>query len=351
MINYYQPFLLPFLHCTPYSLPKKLKRYYYYSWEDGLWDLLNKKNIPKHSIILIPNFYCIDVVNNIQSHGYSPIFYPLDQHFQIDEQQFIDILQKEKPAVILIFHACGITSNLLKETGWMKSIEPKTIIIEDCVHRLVDPEDIQLLHPNHVVMDSLRKDSPLPGSFMYASKEFLTFPQGGKIFSWYLISSSLLYLYFRFILSLSAVFYLPKLTAYAHTRILKAHDDIIGDSLEPHRGLFWIPWIHRFIDFKKVKQLKKRQVELYIQAFPHSHIPTVDYQHLHVFPLVMDLPSEQCQPLEQYLHGKGIIVWCKFPDSPWSKNKSVLFLPLGFHIKDQDIHFICKEIQRHQHSL
>lgn len=360
MINYYQPFLLPFLRTTPYTLPHHLKRYYYFSWEDGLWDLLEKKNVPRGSTILIPNFYCIDVVENIKNHGYHPVFYTLDNFFQIEHKQFRAIVEKEQPSVIFVFHACGLTSNLFKETAWMSSANNETIIIEDCVHRLVDPDDIQLLHPNHVVMDSLRKDSPLPGSFMYASPEFLSFDQGGRILTWYFLSSSVLYIYFRFVLTLSAILHISRLTSYAHTHILKAHDDIIGDSTKPHKGLFWIPWVHRFIHFKKVKNLKKKQVKYYIQRLPQSAIPesyysiTIpeeEYQHLHVYPLGINLPAETCKKLEASLHAKGIIVWCKFPDAPWSKDKAVLFLPLGFHIQKKDINYICQEILSFQHSL
>jgi hypothetical protein len=344
MINYYQPLLFPFLTYKPYKLNKHLRQLYYYSWEDGLWDLLEKKNVPVGSTILIPDFYCMDVIDNIISHGYKPILYPLNDNFQIHEQEFITIIDTVAPNVILLFHACGISNCLLSEKKWLNHLSDSTILIEDCVHRLVAPEDITFIHPQHVIMDSLRKDSPLPGSFMYEQERMLNFPQTTHLFSSYTLHSILLYVYFRFALVLSLFLQLPALTKYAHEIILKAHDNIIGDSFFSHRGIPGIPYIHRFLNFSKIKRIKEQQTALYISLtkklpapFYQINIPPEDYKHLHVFPVGIHLPADSCRKLEQYLHHHGIIVWCKFPDSPWSKKNAVLFLPLGFHITKKHI--------------
>ncbi len=341
MINYYQPFLLPFLTTKPYKLPKGIRRHYYFSWEDGLWDLLQQKNIPKGSAILIPDFYCMDVVENIKNHGYRPVFYPLNKQLQIPTDSFIQILKKEKPLLIIIFHACGITSNLIKDHTWTRQMKKETIILEDCVHRLLDPSDIDLIHPNHIVMDSLRKDSPLPGSFIYGSNRFLTYQPNTHIFTIYFWLSAFYFLLFKLTLTTSFILNNPQLTKYAHEVVLKNHDDIIGDSLYSHAGIPGIPLLHRFIDFKKVKQTKQRQVQLYKDLLKERNplyqftIDRKDFQHLHVFPLGVTSPVSR--QFIDYLHQKGIVIWNKFPDCPWSQRHSVLFLPLGFHITDLEI--------------
>lgn len=380
MINYYQSFLLPFLKKNTYTLPKHTEQYYYFSWEDGLWDVLEKKNIPKLSTILIPDFYCIDVVENIRTHGYNVVFYPLDPYFQIQTETFIKILKKEQPSVIILFHACGITNILTKDVSWISYIQKHTILIEDCVHRLVSPEDISFFHPNHIIMDSLRKDSPLRGSFMYGEKNFLNFCQTTHVVDRYTISSSFYYLLFRFCLEASALLPFPGLTKYGHEVLLKKHDDIIGDSPISHRGFPFIPFIHRHFNFKKIESLKEKQVKMYHRLFQklfnyhpeltqmchpefisgsatvsesqknmHSNISFYlfplsysDYKHLHVYPLGIHASTEQQKNLLAYLHEKGIIVWLKFPDCPWSQRQQVLFLPLGFHIKEPDITYVCE---------
>jgi hypothetical protein len=378
MINYYQSFLLPFLKKSTYILPNHIKQYYYFSWEDGLWDVLKKKHIPKLSTILIPDFYCIDVVENIRKHGYNVVFYPLDPYLQIQTKTFIQILKKENPSVIILFHACGVTNLLIKNVSWILYTQKHTIFIEDCVHRLVNPEDISLFHPNHIIMDSLRKDSPLRGSFLYGYKEFLNFPQTTHMIDLYTVSSSFYYLLFRLCLEISAIVPLPRFTKYAHEVLLKKHDDIIGDSPISHRGLPFIPFIHRHLNFKKIEKNKQKQVKTYHHLFQklfncypeltqmchpefisesasvsgsqtdtNSHLsfylfPLLfsDYKHLHVYPLGVRASIEQQKKLLNYLHKKGIIVWLKFPDCPWSQRQQVLFLPLGFHIKETDITYI-----------
>lgn len=353
MINYYQPWLLPFLSVKRKRVPLGIKRYYYHSFEDALWDLLFKKQIKKGSILLFPNFYCQDVLNNVKAHGYKYVLYPLDSHFQISSRAFRKYVKIYSPAVVFIFHACGITSRLITDVVKDKYLSRDVIIIEDCVHRLVNPEEIILFGDNHYVIDSLRKVSPLQGSCLYGTVKGLSFPQAvTSPVSKYVILSSLYYLWFRFALTISAVANVPSLTSWAHTYVLKKHDDIIGDSRVPYAGFPFILHIFDRFNFKKVENLKAQQVKLYERylnpifnkkPFYKICVSKEDYGKLHVYPLGYSLrPNVR---LEQYLHKKGIVVWFKFPDSKWSKNRGVLFLPLGFHITERNIKYIGKTLQ------
>ena len=360
MINYYQPFLFQFIGSKQYTLPSTVWQKYYFSWEDGLWDLLYKNNIPKLSTILIPDFYCMDVIENIKRHGYNVTLYPLDLYFTIGSNKFKNLIKKVNPSVIIIFHPAGITSCLIHDQSWLKEVTSQTFIIEDCVHRLVNPEELSFIHPNHIIMDSLRKDSPFRGSFMYGQKLYSNFPQTNRLLDTYTLSSTLLYFLFRSILEMSAVFPIPKLTKYAHEVILQKHDDIIGDSPFPHRGLPFIPFLHKHLNFNTLETIKIKQVKLYFSlintwlkqkqnsqtslSFYLFPIPFSDYKKLHVFPLGIKCTPKQGETLRSYLHKKGIIVWIKFPDCPWSKNQQVLFLPLGFHIKTTYISYIVKTV-------
>ena len=173
MLTYYQPFLFPFLHAKKYVLPKNVYRKFYISFEDGLWNLLKSQQIEHGSTIFIPDFYCMDVVQNIQLHGYTPVLYTLDDHFQISKKNSDYLRRIQKPTVLILFHACGIQNKRLTDPVYIQSVAQNSLVIEDAVQRLVNPENIQLHHANHVIIDSLRKTSPLHGSFIYGSKQLI----------------------------------------------------------------------------------------------------------------------------------------------------------------------------------
>ncbi len=350
MINYYQPFILPFLQLKKYTVPSLIQQLYYHSFEDALWDLIRNKNIPKSSVFLIPDFYCVDVLNNITGHGFKVVLYKLNKHFQPDLIQFNTLIKEHNPAIIFIFHACGITSNLLIDRQWMNTIPEETIIIEDAVHRLVNPEEITLHKKNHIIIDSLRKVSPLPGSFLYGRKEFINYTVPRKLISRYTLSSTLLFIVFKVSLSIGMLFKIQKTVIFAHTRILQVHDDIIGDSWQSYAGLPVIPFIHAHINFKKIEKVKEKQVELYNKvtfekqnrSAYHVQIPKDDFKNLHVYPLGWNEKPDT--ELINTLHSKGIGIWFKFPDSEWSNDKGVLFLPLGFHTTTNDIYSLANAV-------
>lgn len=354
MLNYYQPYLLPFLGLKSYHLPKNIKRYYYLSMEDAIWEFTRKMNIPKGSLFLFPDFYCVDVLNNVKMHGFQYKLWKVDRHFNTNIDAFIKLIIKEKPRMVFVFHAAGITSNLFKDTRWVPYLPPDSFIIEDCVHRLVNPAEIKLINKRHIIMDSLRKDSPLPGSFVYGAKETLTYTPSPYRFSWYLVSTSIWYILFRWILKLGSLLNNAHMTNFAHEKILQIHDDIIGDSWESYRGLPWVPLIHRFIDFRKIEQLKVHQVKMYkklmqriyssSQFFYEIEINEKDYKNFHVYPVGILVPESETKNLILYLHKNNISVWIKFPKCDWNKKKSCLFLPLGFHVSDAEIEYAVNKI-------
>jgi hypothetical protein len=345
---YYQPFLLPFLGLRRAKTKPGIRRYYYHSFEDGLWDFLVKKEVPKKSYFLIPDFYCLDVVENIRRHGYQVELYPLDDQLQPIEVELQRRVKKFQPKIIFIFHAAGITANLKK---WPE----KTIIIEDCVHRLVNPSQVKIQNDRHFVMDSLRKVSPLPGSFIYGTQAGLNYSQStASYFSSYFIKTALWFHLFRLMLCFSESFYLPGLAKFAHLTILKKHDDIIGDRFIPQVGLSWIPWLHSWMNFSKVEKHKQRQVEWYERElkklwqnpdFYRIHTKPLDKGKLHVYPVGLRFSTPQkADQFTQKLHKKGLPIWAKFLDASWSARHQVLFLPLGFHITERRMMEIKKAL-------
>jgi len=350
MINYYQPFLLPFLRSQTYRLPEGISRTYFVSFEDALWVLLRTLQIPKDSTVLLPDFYCIDVVDNIKAHGFHVEYYPLDDHFQITEKELEQHITKRKPRVLIVFHACGITSAVTRDLDRIFQKNRDLIVIEDAVQRLTNPEKVALLSPRHYVIDSLRKVSPLPGSFLYRSNESpLVIPD--RIYrEWrYVFLSGIYYALFSVCSALGTMLSNPSLIIYAHETILATHDNLIGDSMGGYAGNRIFPRIHKYFDFKKVADRKKVQITLYEKRFRllasrfpmwyHVRIPAHSRGNVHAYPIGIRHPQRTLvmKYIQSKLLRQGIPAWFKFTDSPWSGKRGVLFLPLGFHIKAADI--------------
>lgn len=357
MLTYYQPFLLPFLHWNTYRVPKDVTQTYFLSFEDALWELLKAINIPKNSTILIPNFYCMDVVHNIRSHGYIPVFYPLNDQFQTSIQSVRSAISKHKPRAIILFHACGISNTIITNPTYKTLFSKKYIVIEDSVHRLVNPSRIKIIHPNHFILDSVRKVSPLSGSFLYSTRtEDLHFTfHFTKEFS-YRLWTRIYFLLFRLVFSAGVILRSFSLVTFAHTHILKLHDDIVGDNNVGHKGNWLHKYFHRHIHFPKIETKKYQQVKIYESKLKNIFannsswyqicIPKIDKKYLHVYPIGYKFKtSKQIIHMQDVLRAHRIPVWFKFLDAPWSKNRAVLFLPLGFHISNKEIRQICSLLQ------
>lgn len=358
MINYYQPFLLPFLGPRSYRMPENVHRTYFLSFEDSLWVLLKQRHIPKRAIILIPDFYCMDVVDNIRAHGYSPVFYPLDSQLRITPQKLNSLIKKHAPGVTIIFHACGITRISDLTIAGLCTGYPDMLVIEDAVHKLIHPETVTLTHPNHYLIDSLRKVSPLPGSFLYQTS-------GSKPITpdvtykewWYSLSVHVYFRLFRAIFVLGNIFHNTYLIRYAHEKTLRAHDDIVGDSDGGYTGMTLVPHIHAYFNFEKIQKQKYAQTrfyEMYLEKvitdsplWYRIRITEEQKENLHVFPIGIKSPNTRVmfKRIETYLHQRGIVVWFKFPDSAWSNERGILFLPLGFHITNRDIDHIMATLR------
>ncbi len=279
------------------------------------------------------------------------MYYPVDAHFQTPVRILNKCIQIYRPSAIIIFHAAGIPSTVLQSASWQQHLPKETIVIEDCVHRLINPSRIHLYSDAHYAIDSLLKVSPLPGSFLYSTTTSRYNPQSHSYVNRYVLHSTGYYILFRILYTLGTFIKSPRIIRFSHTRVLKRHDDIIGDRDTSSRGMPWIiPATHLF-NFQKIEQRKEEQVKIYDRLLSHLtkpfykiHIPTKEYKHLHVYPLGFnESPDEE---LIRYLHRHGIVVWYKFPDSPWSKRRGVLFLPLGFHIQKQHIQHIAGRLIR-----
>ena len=361
MLTYYQPFLLPFLHRSRYELPRGIFQSHFLSFEDALWSILSQHKVPKKSVILIPSFYCMDVVENIKLHGYTPVFYPLDDNFQISQSLLLELVRKHTPRVLVLFHACGITNSILADGGYIQNLCKNLFVVEDCVHRLINPANVVLHHANHFVIDSVRKVSPLYGSFVY-SKMQIAVPyvhRSQKEYS-YIFRAHLLYMMFRVVFVLGVMLHSYKLVSFAHKHLLRFHDDLIGDSTYGYIGKQRYRFLHRYINFSFIEVNKKKQVELYERLLSPLHegispwyrvcMRDTDKKLLHVYPVgFKPRKNFTVSDVEKLLRDNRVPVWFKFLDSPWSKGRAVLFLPLGFHVTTKDIQRVCSLLTQGRH--
>jgi hypothetical protein len=251
--------------------------------------------------------------------------------------------------VVIIFHACGITSDLVIDRTWLPDLPSASLLIEDSVHRLVNPAGIKFLTDNHFIIDSLRKVSPLPGSRMFVKSPEVFCPnQVNPFLSAYSMKAAFLYFVFRLLQTFGFIFNSSVLLGFAHEHLLRVHDDLVGDSPLPHGGFLINKFLSKYFNHSRIEGLKRTQTGWYRkyfqrvfksdQFYPVS-IPPSDYGFLHVYPLGFNHPPSQ--NLITYLHSKNIPVWFKFTDSPWSQKRGVLFLPLGFHVSETQVRFLA----------
>ncbi len=336
-------------------VPSRLRRFFYTSWEDTLWDLLQYFQIPEKAICLVPEFYCMDVVKNMEEHGLACVFYPVDPQLQIDPKTFVRYVRKYQPGVVIILHSLGITNPLFSHNkSWLKYLPTNTLLIEDCVHRLIDPQLICLLTSRHFVIDSLRKVAPIYGSNLYGNATTLhkfkqsawwqTLPYQAKVFwQWWLFQSCL-----------HAAGFLER-SMWSRWWNIKAKKfmqkgyDLIGDSQRAATGPWFFNFLSQFLSIKTIEEIKKQQVNCY-QGLLQScwandilyqiHFDQVDGGKLRGFPVgIAAKNADRYLPQLQ----KNQLAWkYELDDCPWSKRQKIIYLPLGPHIELKEIELICK---------
>lgn len=329
-------FLWKYLKSTPNPILKDVKRMFYLSWEDALWDILKKKNVKKNSIVLVPEFFCGDVENNIRNHGYKVAYYPVSDSLKTTTKELTKAMVRNSPSVLVIFHMIGIENSLMKDQEWLKNLKKETILIEDCVHQIIDINKIKFLRKNHLFINSLRKVVPLQGSFIYGKKEDLLF-EAPAFYQSFFYSLKV-----HFLWLLMNVFWLIKLPKLANY-YMKVGYNLIGDSLKPAPGFIIFNWLERFINNEKIKEVKKNQIEIYEKRIK-SNVPYTqkDKRELIAYPIVLSL--NKAGKILTQIRKNGLYLNFELNDSQWSKKQKIICLPLGPHLKDEDINNICQII-------
>lgn len=330
-------------------------RTYYVSFEDALWDLIKIMKVTPGSKILLPEFFCGDVVTNMTTHHLRPVYYPKNLHLQTSIHQFKQKLIEEKPAIVIIFHPVGMTNRLLKHyKKWHNHLPKKCLIIEDCVHRVVNPNAITFINKHHFIIDSLRKVVPLPGSYLYSPTKLpqpanpQTIPRSYKyqVLAWWTVFQLLLWLG-----SIIPNSYLKTFSLrLAEKAMLKGYDRI-GDSYHAGKGWRWITNLINHLDIEKITTCKIAQATEYnrclrqiissdIFFFP---IHSSDYGQLRGYPLGIHLKN--AQSILQKIRQQGLLLRFELNDSIWSQKQKIVYLPMGPHLNLKNVETVCKIIK------
>ena len=340
-------------------LSQGIHKSFFLSWEDALWHLLKIHSVEKNSKILVPEFFCGDVIENMKAHGLQQVTYLVDKYLQPNEEDFIKKLKKEKPDIIIVFHAVGITNQLLQNTNvWLKFIQKEAILIEDSVHRVIDPQKIIFITENHYIIDSLRKVVPIQGSWAYSQSKIpkivvvtnlQTIWYRSQVFFWWILMQFCL-----IIVNYSKNKLVKKWGNTLAEIAMKLGYDVIGDHKLPSCGNFGMAWLSSKLDIEKIYVVKEKQALLYSRLLKSElkkpylfPIPfgDSDNRHLRGFPLGIELKF--ADSFLQYIRKNNILVRFELNDSDWSKKQKIVYLPMGIHITKNNIERVCAIISRY----
>lgn len=309
-----------------------------------MWDILSKRRVSKGSSILTPDFFCRDVEKNIRMRGYGVINYKINRNLTADKKDFEKKINKFKPKVIVIFHPVGIKSNLMDATSWIKKITRESILIEDSVHRIVDPRKVKIIKKDHFVIDSLRKVVPLQGASLYGRVKDLDF-DSPPFHQSFIYSIRVNILWFLMIISWTLSSYLTgklsrTLGDVAEKLMLHGYD-LIGDSPFASGGGFLASLLSKRVNINKIQNIKMCQVIRYEnklgKILPMKlYISDENKKDLREFPVI--LPINRASKILESLRKGGLLVRFELDDSSWSRKQKIIYLPLGtqMSIRQQD---------------
>lgn len=339
------------------SVREGVSHKFYLSWEDSLWDILRSYKIPENSTALVPSFFCMDVVNNMKTHGLRLVYYHLNNNLQGNEKEVINLIKLHKPELIIIFHAVGIKSKLINSEKFLRSLPSETILIEDAVHRLVNPQTVEIKRKNHFILTSLRKVVPLQGSVLFGKGEDIKKLKGAvtddssyivKVIFYWLLMQSFLMIQKYFPVKPVKIF-TGKIAEYF---MLRGYD-VIGDSYLPAScpDIFFRLYLH--INFEKIENIKKNQVKFYREKLKIKAVKNItkgvsfheiNEGLLHAFPII--LSKEYGDTFIDKIRNEGIFVRKELSECLWTGKYSITYLPLGPYLAKSDVNYIINTVNK-----
>lgn len=349
------PFISAFFSWRKVKKSSKTQQNFFLSFEDALWQIIRQQQISPNSVVLIPEFFCFDVVKNIEAHGLKCLTYQVDQYLRVVKDDFLAKLKKTQPTIVIVFHAVGISNSLMQNTDWFQFLPAKSLLIEDCVHRLLEQSKIKILDQRHYLIDSLRKVAPLQGSRVF-SQEKIKPPALADRLATLIYRSRVLFWWLIMQLALLWNYYSknPKGNQLA-TQAMEKGYDIIGDHKRPSPNFWLFNRLSQHLDYEKIEKCKQEQADLYSMHLKHIlnksaslfQIPftLADRSKLRGFPIGIKIAEAKkflsfCQQNQLHLR-------LELNDSPWALKQKIVYLPMGPHVGNAEVEKICDLIRRH----
>jgi len=325
---------------------------FYISWKAAFRDLILAKKIKSSSVVLLPEFYCTNTAARMNNLGLRIKWYPCDKNFQTDPAYFKKCIKKYNPAIIVIFNPLGITNSLFKQKKmWIHALQYNSLLIEDCANRIINPKNIKLIAKNHVLIDSLRKVSPLYGARLFGSSSVLNYKQNPSLYS-FLYGAVVLLLSIIFQLMLGLVSTLKNLSISLLLNRIAERIMVHIYTLQPPinqsiPGLSILKYLSCYLKYGEIEKTKTSQMDKYEEQlkkiwksklFFKIKIEKKDYRFLRGYPVGVTISHSK--EIREYLRKNGLLVAYELNECLWSKKHKVFLLPLGPHINDGDISYV-----------
>lgn len=335
---------------------------FFLSWEDALWQLLKNHRVPKGSKVLIPSYYCWDVVKNMQAHGLEYVSYEINKDLQPNSDHFLLQLKKYQPSVVIILHSVGIENNLFKNIKWLDSFAENTILIEDSVHRVIDPKELKFISQNHFIIDSLRKVVPIQVSRVFSQRRvagstfnnsFKTTFYRIKVLFWWATMQLFLIIVYK-----SRSKLIQRCGNLLAEKAMKIGYEIIGDHSDSSPAPKLMQFLSNNLNIELIQKTKVKQTELYekllAEVFGGSGFFKIpfndsDKKQLRGFPLGIELNI--ADNLLTHLRTSNIFLLFELNDSPWSTKQKIIYLPMGLHVSNKNIQYITETINLFKKSI
>jgi hypothetical protein len=287
----------------------------------------------------------------MRRHGLEEIVYPVDENLQPIDKDFIQLLRDVQPQVVVLFHPVGISNTLLdRPQAWLHHLPITCLLIEDCAHRVVESRDIHFLTDRHFLIDSWRKVMPLQGACLYSQSEIPHIPLQNIIyFSRILLWWSVMQVFLNLAHFAPSIFVAKKANWLADKAMERGYE-IIGDSYRATPVPRQMVRKRLCLNSVVIAQTKIAQANLYaarLRSLPSdlrivNFLPR-DRRNLRGFPI--RITGQAIGQVERLIKDGDLPVCFGLDDSPWSKTQKVIYLPMGLHVMNNDIHSICSTLR------
>ena len=331
-------------------LTSKTRALFFLSFADAFRGLM-EKNTKEIKKILVPDFYCPETLNVYKTYG-NVVFYKTNQDLAVNIDAYIEAVHAHAPDVIIHYGFLGFPLQNDAIRSLLRKF-PETIIIEDFAHKILCEKNIDFAHPNHVYIDSVRKQTSLLGSHLICPRENIEAASFPKV-NLYKLRCMLLRVIQEGVSTAAKLLQ----SGYLYQKsepCFNSLDDLIGTNHKATRGgtLAKLLWDH--LDFEKIAAHKKTLIHTYVSRLARIEhecfqVPSIPHENITYFPCIVS-PTVRDKLIE-YLEKKNIWIgslW-ELPQYPESELNKYLFervvvLPLTWKTSCEDAVRVCEEIR------